>query len=141
MPLRHLERLRDGVPSAAAGERHVRDLTKPRACSYSTSSKSRIHSTLPNSFRKEDSMPVIQLNPKKTALVLIDLQNATVGVNTAPYSVVQVVANSKKLSEAFRTAGAPVIYVNVDFNGFLEPPADQPFNMGDTPIPAVASQM
>jgi len=44
-------------------------------------------------------MPVLQLNPKKTALVLIDLQNATVGVNTAPYSAVQVVANSKKLAE------------------------------------------
>lgn len=53
----------------------------------------------------------------------------------------QVVANSKKLAEAFRAAGAPVIYVNVDYNGFLKPPADQPFNMGDKPIPAVASQI
>ena len=68
-------------------------------------------------------MPVLQLNPKKTALVLIDLQNAIVGVNTAPYAAVQVVANSKKLAGAFRAAGAPVIYVNVDFNGFLKPPA------------------
>jgi nicotinamidase-related amidase len=89
----------------------------------------------------EDSMPVLQLNPKKTALVLIDLQNSTVGVNTAPYAAVQVVANSKKLAELFRAAGAPVIYVNVDFNGFLKPPADQPLNMGDKPIPAVASQI
>src|SRR3984885_9942910 len=86
-------------------------------------------------------MPVLQLNPKKTALVLIDLQNSTVGVNTAPYAAVQVVANSKKLAEAFRAAGAPVIYVNVDFNGFLKLPADQPFNMGDKPIPAAASQI
>ena len=86
-------------------------------------------------------MAELQLDPKKTALVLIDLQNSTVGVNTAPYAAVQVVANSKKLAEAFRAAGAPVIYVNVDFNGFLKPPADQPFNMGDKPIPAVASQI
>jgi nicotinamidase-related amidase len=86
-------------------------------------------------------MPVLQLSPKKTALVLIDLQNSTVGMHTAPYAAVQVVANSKKLAEAFRAAGAPVIYVNVDFNGFLKPPADQPFNMGDKPIPAVASQI
>src|ERR1700724_1030180 len=86
-------------------------------------------------------MPVLQLNPKKTALVLIDLQNSTVGVNTAPHAAVQVVANSKKLAEAFRAAGAPVIYVNVDFNGFLKPPADQPLNMGDKPIPAAASQI
>ena len=86
-------------------------------------------------------MPVLQLNPKKTALVLIDLQNSTVGVNTAPYAAMQVIANSKKLAEAFRAAGAPVIYVNVDFNGFMKPPADHPFNMGDKPIPAVASQI
>src|SRR6202167_6644786 len=86
-------------------------------------------------------MPVLQLTPKKTALVLIDLQNSTVGVNTAPYTAAQVVANSKELAEAFRAAGAPVIYVNVDFNGFLKPPADQPLNMGDKPTPAVASQI
>ena len=86
-------------------------------------------------------MPVLQLNPQKTALVLIDLQNSTVGANTAPYPAVQVIANSKKLAEAFRAAGAPVIYVNVDFNGFLKPPADQSFNMGDKPIPAAASQI
>ena len=86
-------------------------------------------------------MPVLQLNPKKTALVLIDLQNSTVGVNTAPYAAMQVIANSKKLAEAFRAVGAPVIYVNVDFNGFLKLPADQPFNMGDKPIPAAASQI
>ena len=61
-------------------------------------------------------MAELQLDPKKTALVLIDLQNSTIGVNTAPYAVAQVVANSKKLAEAFRAAGAPVIYVNVDFN-------------------------
>jgi nicotinamidase-related amidase len=92
-------------------------------------------------FRKEDSMPVLQLNPKKTALVLIDLQNSIVGVNTVPYAAVQVVANSKKLAEAFRAAGAPVIYVNVDLNRFLKLPADQPHDMGDKPIPAVASQI
>jgi nicotinamidase-related amidase len=92
-------------------------------------------------FRKEDSMPVLQLNPKKTALVLIDLQNSIVGVNTVPYAAVQVVANSTKLAEAFRAAGAPVIYVNVDLNRFLKLPADQPHDMGDKPIPAVASQI
>src|SRR5580692_3118633 len=84
-------------------------------------------------------MAELQLDPKKTALVLIDLQNSAIGVNTAPYAVAQVVANSKELAEAFRAAGAPVIYVNVDFNGFLKPPADQPFNMGDKP--AAASQI
>jgi nicotinamidase-related amidase len=86
-------------------------------------------------------MPELQLNPKKTALVLIDLQNAVVGMNTAPYTAAQVVANSKKLAEAFRAAGAPVVYVRVDINDFLKLPVDQPHNMGDKPIPAVASEI
>ena len=86
-------------------------------------------------------MPELQLNPKKTALVLIDLQNAVVGMNTAPYTAAQVVANSKKLAEVFRAAGAPVVYVRVDINDFLKLPVDQPHNMGDKPIPAVASEI
>jgi nicotinamidase-related amidase len=86
-------------------------------------------------------MPELQLNPKKTALVLIDLQNAVVGMNTAPYTAAQVIANSKKLAGAFRAAGAPVVYVRVDINDFLKLPVDQPHNMGDKPIPAVASEI
>ncbi|HEY2544551.1 MAG TPA: isochorismatase family protein [Candidatus Acidoferrum sp.] len=86
-------------------------------------------------------MTELQLDPKKTALVLIDLTNMILGLNTAPYTAVQVVAKSKRLAEAFRAAGAPVVYVNVDLNGFLKLPADRPFNMGDKPIPAVASEI
>jgi nicotinamidase-related amidase len=86
-------------------------------------------------------MPELQLSPKKTALVLIDLQNAVVGMNTAPHTAAQVVANSKKLAQAFRAAGAPVVYVRVDLNNFLNLPVDQPHNMGDKPIPAVASEI
>jgi nicotinamidase-related amidase len=86
-------------------------------------------------------MPELQLNPQKTALVLIDLQNAVLGMNTAPYTTVQVVANSKKLAEAFRASGAPVVYVRVDLNDFMKLPVDQPHNMGDKPIPAIASEI
>src|ERR1700678_308071 len=86
-------------------------------------------------------MPELQLNAKETALVLIDLQNSTVGVNTAPHAAAQVVANSKKLAEAFRAARAPVVYVNVDLNVFRMLPAARPYNMGDKPIPAVASEI
>ncbi|HEY2466432.1 MAG TPA: isochorismatase family protein [Terracidiphilus sp.] len=86
-------------------------------------------------------MPELQLNPKKTALVLIDLNNIILGFNTAPYAPAQVVERSKKLAEAFRAAGAPVVYVTVDLNGFLKLPVDQPFSMGDKPIPAVATEI
>ena len=51
-------------------------------------------------------MPELQLNPKKTALVLIDLNNIILGFNTTPYAPAQVVERSKKLAEAFRAVKA-----------------------------------
>src|SRR5580658_4919714 len=86
-------------------------------------------------------MAELELDPKKTALVLIDLQNAVLGMNTAPYSAAQVVENSRKLAEAFRAHGAPVVYVCVDLNDFMKLPVDQPFNLGDKPLPAAASEI
>jgi nicotinamidase-related amidase len=84
-------------------------------------------------------MAELQLNPQKTALVLIDLNHLVLGLNTAPYTPVQVVEKSKKLAAAFRAAGAPVVYVTRDRDNFLSPPADQPFNLGE--IPAIASEI
>jgi nicotinamidase-related amidase len=84
-------------------------------------------------------MAELQLDPKKTALVLIDLQNAVVGMNPVPHTAAQVVENSRKLAEAFR--GAPVVYVRVDLNDFMKLPVDQPHNRGDEPLPAAASEI
>ena len=86
-------------------------------------------------------MAELQLNPKKTALVLIDLQNAIVGMDPVPHTAAQVVENSRKLAEAFRAQGAPVVYVRVDLNDFLKLPVDQPPNLGDEPLPAAASEI
>jgi nicotinamidase-related amidase len=86
-------------------------------------------------------MAELQLDRKKTALVLIDLQNAILGMSPAPYTAAQVVENSMKLAEAFRAQGFPVVYVRVDLNDFLKLPVDQPHNMGDQPLPAVASEI
>jgi nicotinamidase-related amidase len=86
-------------------------------------------------------MPELQLNPQETALVLIDLNNIVLGVNTRPHTPAQVVERSKLLAQAFRAAGAPVVYVTVDLNGFLKLPVDQPFDVGDKPIPAVATEI
>ena len=86
-------------------------------------------------------MAELQLDPKKTALVLIDLQNAIVGMNPVPHTAAQVVENSRKLAEAFRAQGAPVVYVRVDLNDFLKHPVDQPPNLGDKPLPAAASEI
>ena len=86
-------------------------------------------------------MPELQLDPKKTALVLIDLQNAIVGMNPVPHTAAQVVENSKKLADAFRVHGAPVVYVRVDLNDLMKLPVDQPHNRGDEPLPAAASEI
>jgi nicotinamidase-related amidase len=86
-------------------------------------------------------MADLQLIPQKTALVLIDLQNAVVGMSPAPHSAAQVVENSRKLAEAFRAKGSPVVYVRVDINDFMKLPVDQPPNMGDKPLPAIASEI
>ena len=86
-------------------------------------------------------MAELQLDPSKIALVLIDLQNAIVGMSPVPHSAAQVVENSKKLAEAFRVHGAPVVYVRVDLNDFMNLPVDQPHNLGDKPLPAVASEI
>ena len=86
-------------------------------------------------------MAELKLDPKKTALVLIDLQNAIVGINPVPHTAAQVVENSKKLAEVFRAHGAPVVYVRVDLNDLMKLPVDQPHNMGDKPLPPVASEI
>jgi nicotinamidase-related amidase len=86
-------------------------------------------------------MAELQLDPKKTALVLIDLQNAIVGMSPVPHTAEQVVENSKKLADAFRVQGAPVVYVRVDLNDFVALPVDQPHNLGDKPLPVAASEI
>jgi nicotinamidase-related amidase len=86
-------------------------------------------------------MAELQLDPKKTALVLIDLQNAIVGINPVPHTAAQVVENSKKLVDAFRVHGAPIVYVRVDLNDFMNLPVDQPHSLGDEPLPAAASEI
>ena len=86
-------------------------------------------------------MAELQLDPKKTALVLIDLQNAIVGMNSVPHTAPEVVENSKKLAKVFRAHGAPVVYVRVDLNDFMKLPVDQPPNLGDKPLPTAASEI
>ncbi len=103
--------------------------------------KLRLPSIFHNHFPTGEIMAELELDPRKTALVLIDLQNAIVGMNPAPYTAAQVVENSRKLAEAFRAKGSLVVYVRVDMNDFLKLPADQPTNLGDKPLPAVASEI
>src|SRR5258707_8154992 len=74
---------------------------------------------------------MLELDPKTTALVLIDLQKGVMGHELSPRSADQVTKVGSALADTFREAGAPVVLVNVgfakDFKDALRQPVDQPF--------------
>jgi nicotinamidase-related amidase len=55
---------------------------------------------------------MIALDPKTTALVLIDLQNGILGRKLEPLSADELVEQGKTLARQFRAEGAPVVLVN-----------------------------
>jgi nicotinamidase-related amidase len=72
----------------------------------------------------------LALDPKQTALVLIDLQGGILGRQTAPHAARDVLARSVRLAERFRSAGGLVVLVRVSFSpdggDRLTPPTDEP---------------
>jgi len=84
----------------------------------------------------------LSLNPRTTALVMIDLQHGIVSRPVAPHSGAQVVANAKPLADALRAKGGTVVWVHVLLNELLALPADAPGRTPDTPpAPAEASEL
>jgi nicotinamidase-related amidase len=79
----------------------------------------------------------MQLNPKTSALVLIDLQKGVLAMPMAPHAATAVYDRSMHLAQRFRSAGAPVIRVRVSFSrdGSDRPPStvDQPSNYASLP--------
>jgi nicotinamidase-related amidase len=55
---------------------------------------------------------MIDLDPRSTALVLIDLQNGVLGRELEPLSADELLERSKALAGRFRAEGAPVVLVN-----------------------------
>ncbi len=68
------------------------------------------------------------LDPRTTALILIDLQDGIIAGDKGPHSAADVVARGKALSQRFRAAGAPVVLVHVGFTPDTMPSrtVDQP---------------
>jgi nicotinamidase-related amidase len=60
---------------------------------------------------------MITVLDKNTALVLIDLQNSVVSVQTKPYSIEDVLKNVNDLIAAFRKKQLPIVFVNVKPGG------------------------
>jgi len=79
----------------------------------------------------------LELNPTKTALVVIDLQKGIVGMPTAPHAAETVVSNAAKLAERFRETGGFVVLVHVgpsaDGKDALHPITDTPMTRSNPP--------
>lgn len=79
----------------------------------------------------------MQLDPKSTALVLIDLQKGVLALSVAPHPATEVYAGSLRLVERFHAAKAPVVWVRVSFSSDLADapllPVDQPTNYAALP--------
>ncbi|HWB54407.1 MAG TPA: isochorismatase family protein [Tepidisphaeraceae bacterium] len=87
-------------------------------------------------------MEAVNLDPKTTALILIDLQHAIVGRQLAPRSSIDVVNTCRSMADKFRKKGAMVIYVRVDLANLQTPIADQPTRPPNSPPPpASASEL
>lgn len=75
---------------------------------------------------------MIELDPRSSALVLIDLQQGIVSRPLHPRSGEAVCAAGRGLAERFRAAGAPVVLVNVAWSA---DGGDLPPQNVDQPIP------
>ena len=75
---------------------------------------------------------MLKLDPKTTALVLIDLQKGVMARELSPHTAEKVMKMGSQLANNFRKEGAPVVLVNVgwaaDFKDALKQPVDQPFS-------------
>ena len=58
-------------------------------------------------------MSTLELRPSETALVVIDLQDGIVAMDTAPRGARDVIANAARLAEAMRKGGGFVVLVRV----------------------------
>jgi nicotinamidase-related amidase len=78
-------------------------------------------------------MTDVRIEPKHTALVLIDLQHGIVGRGGAPRSGEAVVANAARVADACRKHGMLVVLVHVLFSADgsdrLRQPVDETFQM------------
>jgi nicotinamidase-related amidase len=75
----------------------------------------------------------LSLNPRTTALVLIDVQKGIVAMPLAPHSADQIIGNTTALGQRFKEAGATVAVVNVAFSSTY---ADKPNQLVDAPMAA-----
>lgn len=88
-------------------------------------------------------MSELSLDPRSTALVLIDLQHSNLARTLAPYSGHEVTARCAMLADKLRSAGGTVVYVRVLVNELSPVTADKPLGRpaGSPPLPESAWQI
>jgi nicotinamidase-related amidase len=84
-------------------------------------------------------MSELTLDPRTTAIVVIDLQKGITQYPTTPFTAQTVIANAAQILAAARRAGAQPILVHVpvssDGRDRLQAIADQPMRTTQTPPP------
>lgn len=82
-------------------------------------------------------MSELNLDPRTTAIVVIDLQKGIVQMPGNPHSAQEVIANSVRILDAARAAGAQPVLVHVGFSAdwrdALQAPVDEPMRMASPP--------
>lgn len=82
------------------------------------------------------SMQSLDLHPRHTALISIDLQHSNVGRQLGPHSAADVVQRSKRIADQLRAAGGTVVWVRVDVTALLSLPADASISRpAGSPVP------
>jgi nicotinamidase-related amidase len=83
---------------------------------------------------------MIELDPRSTALVLIDLQKGVLGNTLTPIKGEELFTRGRTLAERFRSGGATIVMVKVEFSAggadMLRQPVDMPPSMPSDGFPA-----
>lgn len=83
---------------------------------------------------------MLSLDPRTSALVLIDLQQGILGFAQAPYNAEQVLTQAALLADRFRQRGGLVVRVRVGFSAdgadVLKTPTDTPAPLPPGALPA-----
>jgi nicotinamidase-related amidase len=66
-------------------------------------------------------MSPLNLDPRRTAMVLVDLMPRIIALPTAPHSGEQVFERCVRLADAFRRCGGLVVWVRVERPGAVQP--------------------
>lgn len=80
------------------------------------------------------------IDPRTTAVVLIDLQHSNLARELAPHPAPQVLEHCVQLADAWRTRGAAIVFVRVELAELRAAAADRPFPR-PAQIPPQASQL